>query len=81
MARRAAKLDDFERGLRDGGYSVALTELAGYQALLGETPYALVGCVSFSDWRDLEERVFDLQAALTRVAAEAPQPVRGTSTS
>lgn len=67
-----ARLADVEVLLRSAGYQLATRELAGFEAVLGETPYALVSCVEFDDWDRLDERVFDVQAALTRLAREAP---------
>jgi hypothetical protein len=67
-----APLTDVADVLEGAGYSIAFRDLAGVEAVLGETPYALVACVQLDDWEHLEERVFDIQAALTRVADEAP---------
>lgn len=67
-----ARLPDVAELLRAAGYTLATRELAGCEAVLGETPYALVACVELEDWDTLAERVFDVQAALTRVADEAP---------
>jgi hypothetical protein len=41
-------------------------------AAVGESPYALVACVELNGWDELDERIFDVQSALTRVAALAP---------
>jgi hypothetical protein len=67
-----AHLADVAELLRSAGYELACRELAGAEALLGETPYALVACVELEGWETLDERVFDVQAALTRVSGEAP---------
>jgi hypothetical protein len=67
-----ASVEGVAQALQEAGYTVAAGQLAGEQAVLAETPYALVGCVELVDWDGLEERVFDIQAALTRVAEEAP---------
>jgi hypothetical protein len=69
---RLAHKDDVAAMLHEAGYTIAVRELAGERAVLAETPYALVGCVELADWESLTEHVFDIQAALTRVAAEAP---------
>jgi hypothetical protein len=58
--------------LRDAGYQLESRELAGVDAVLAETPYALVACIELDGWRHLDERVFDIQSALTRVAEESP---------
>ena len=58
--------------LRGAGYDVAERDLADQPAVLAETPYALVGCVELTGWDGLAERLFDVQAALTHVADEAP---------
>jgi hypothetical protein len=73
-APELVRVADVAELLRAAGYEVATRELAGREAVLGETPYALVACVEFDDWSDLDERVFDVQAALTQVAAEVPSP-------
>jgi hypothetical protein len=67
-----ARLAEVEQVLVGAGYTVGRTELGGIPALIGESLYALVACVEFEDWDDLEERIFDVQSALTRVAGEAP---------
>lgn len=62
--------------LEDGGYVVDTFELEGVgDALLAETPYALVAVVG-AGWEDLEERVAAAQASLTTVAAEHPSARR-----
>lgn len=40
--------------------------------MLAETPYAVVACVEFDDWSALEERVFEVQAAFTRLVEYQP---------
>lgn len=67
-----ARLADIERLLIGAGYAVDYAELAGVRALIGESPYALIACVELDRWDELEERIFDVQSALTRVAAGAP---------
>lgn len=67
-----ARLPDVEKLLRAGGYQLATQELAGATAVLAESPYALVACVEFADWDKLDERIFDVQGALTRFASTAP---------
>jgi hypothetical protein len=66
---------DVADALQRVGYRVVAEDLAGEPGWLAETPYALVGCVELNDWDRLAERVFDVQAALTRVAGEAPSPI------
>jgi hypothetical protein len=71
MAGDLATLDDIGRVLEGAGYVLERAELAGMQALLAESAYALVGCVELADWTDFSQHVSDAQAALTRVAGEA----------
>jgi hypothetical protein len=62
--------------LEDGGYVVEVVEFEGVgDALLAETPYALICAVS-TGWEDLEERVAAAQASLTMVGAEHPSARR-----
>jgi hypothetical protein len=62
--------------LEDGGYVVDAVEFEGVgDALLAETPYALVSAVA-AGWEDLEERVAAAQASLTTVGAEHPSARR-----
>lgn len=67
-----ARLPDVERLLSNAGYAIGHAELAEVPALIAESPYALIACAEFDDWEALEERIFDVQSALTRVAARAP---------
>jgi hypothetical protein len=67
-----AGLADVEKLLAGAGYALRPGELAGLPVLIGESPYALIACVELDEWDHLDERIFDVQAALTRVAAEAP---------
>jgi hypothetical protein len=67
-----ARAKDVADMLRDAGYDVDVRDLAAHQAVVGETPYALVACVEFDTWKSLDEHVFDVQGALTRLAQEAP---------
>jgi hypothetical protein len=67
-----ASLDDIGRVLEGAGYVLECTELAGLRALLAESAYALVGCVELTGWTDFSQRCTDAQAALMRVAGEAP---------
>jgi hypothetical protein len=67
-----ARLADIAAVLRDAGYELASRELAGVDAVLAETRYALVACFECDGWERLDERVFDVQSALTRVAEESP---------
>ena len=67
-----AQLKDVQRLLSGAGYAVSPAELAEVPALLCESPYALIACVEFGSWDALEERIFDVQSALTRLAAQAP---------
>lgn len=67
-----ASLDDIGRVLEGAGYALERTELAGLQALLAESAYALVGCVELAGWTDFSQHVSDVQSALGRVAGGAP---------
>jgi hypothetical protein len=71
-ASKLAVLADAESLLAGAGYVIGPAELAGIPAIIGESPYALIGCVELTDWDELDERIFDVQSALTQVAAEAP---------
>jgi hypothetical protein len=66
------RLADVAHLLQVSGYTLERSKLAGFEAVLGETPYALVACVELDDWATLDEQVFDVQAALTRVAEREP---------
>src|ERR687887_693959 len=70
----AANLDDFAAALQAGGYVVAQHDLAGQSVLLAESPYALLAVLQSPDCVGLLDKVEDVQAALTRLAAEAPSP-------
>jgi hypothetical protein len=76
MPRDLASLDDMSRVLERAGYVLERAELAGLQALLAESAYALVGCVELADWTDFSAHVSDVQSALGRVAGE-PLSARG----
>lgn len=67
-----ARLGDVEKLLARAGYALGNRELGGMPAVVCESPYALIACVELEDWEELEERIFDVQSALTHVAAEAP---------
>lgn len=67
-----ARLPDVARLLSAAGYDVATHDLASASAVLAETPYALVACVEFTDWENLDEHVFDVQGALTQFASDSP---------
>lgn len=67
-----ARATDVAELLRKSGYEIAVRKLADREAVLGETAYALVACVEFDTWESLDEHVFDVQGALTRMAQEAP---------
>lgn len=71
-APQPARLADVADLLSQAGYSMGTSDLAGATAVIGESPYALIACVEFDAWDCLEERIFDVQAALTRAAADAP---------
>jgi hypothetical protein len=71
---RIAQLEDLADALAEGGYTVELRRLGDQTVLLGETLYALVACMETDDWAELERRVYDTQAELTRFAAMAPSP-------
>jgi hypothetical protein len=66
------RLADVAHLLGVAGYTLETRKLAGFEAVLGETPYALVACVELNDWATLGEQVFDVQAALTHVAEREP---------
>jgi hypothetical protein len=67
-----ADLNDFAGALKGGGYNVVQHDLAGQSVLLAESPYALLAVLPVSDCIGLRDKVEDVQAALTRLAAEAP---------
>lgn len=67
-----ARLSDVADALSTAGYEIIPYDLAGLEAVIGETRYALVACFELDGWEGLDETVFDVQAALTRVAEEAP---------
>src|SRR4051794_23092132 len=67
-----ARLPDVARLLSTAGYQVAKDELAGTFVVLAETPYALVACVEFTEWENLDEHIFDVQGALTQFASSGP---------
>jgi hypothetical protein len=69
-----ASLADISALLEAAGYHVEGRHLADYPAVLAESPYALVACVELDGWTDLEDKVFDVQGALTRIAQQAPSP-------
>ena len=72
-----ASLNDFADVLRSSGYEVAFRSFAASErVLLAESPYALVCCFEASQWGDLSQRVSDVQAELTQLAAGAPSPRR-----
>jgi hypothetical protein len=71
-ATEPARLADVAAMLSDAGYQLVSRELAGVNAVLAETRYALVACIELDGWKQLDERVFDIQSALTRVAEESP---------
>lgn len=72
MSSELAHGEDVAGVLQTAGYDMATRELAGHQAFLGETRYALIACVEFESWDRLDENVFDVQGALTKLAQEAP---------
>lgn len=65
-----ATIADVRDLLRTAGYAVQRRNLADKDAILAETPYALVACAEFATWEQLQEQVSDLQAAATGLAAE-----------
>jgi hypothetical protein len=67
-----ASLADLGAALEEAGYRVAPTQLGERAAVLAESPYALVALIEVASCATLAEDVGDAQAALTRVAAEAP---------
>ncbi len=69
-----SRLDPFHAALLAGGYTVQEIEReATGNALVAETPYALVLCFE-AEWEQLEDRVEQVQAELTNMAAEHPSP-------
>jgi hypothetical protein len=71
-AAALASLDDLGTVLEAAGYRVAPAQLGERAAVLAESPYALVALIEVASCTSLAEDVGDAQAALTRVAAEAP---------
>lgn len=67
-----ASLDEIAAAFVHGGYVTERSKLAERPAVLAESPYAFIGCVELPDFAQLEERVFDVQADLTRRAALGP---------
>lgn len=67
-----ARLADVSNLLEGAEYVVERRKLAGHDCVLGETPYALVACFELENWDQVEEHVFDVQAALTRLAEAEP---------
>jgi hypothetical protein len=71
-AALVAGLADFAAVLESAGYRIAPTQLGERKAVLAESPYALVALIEVASCASLPEDVGDAQAALTRIAAEAP---------
>ena len=72
-----ASLQNFADVFRSSGYAVDFGHFeAAEPVLLAESPYALVCCFEASEWGDLLQRVSDVQAELTQLAARAPSPRR-----
>jgi hypothetical protein len=67
-----AHLEDVAATLDAAGYVVATQELANVEALVAETAYALIACIEIDGWDRVEDTVFDVQAAFTRFADDAP---------
>jgi hypothetical protein len=67
-----AELEDIERLLQSVGYTTQLAPLGHFsRVLLAENPYALVAAIELDSWDNLAEHVFDIQAELTQLAANA----------
>lgn len=76
MSVGLVSLEDFASVLRGAGFMIQFEPLAGREVLLAETPYELAACVEMDGWEGLREHVFDVQAAFTRFAGQAPSAKR-----
>src|SRR5438552_8901801 len=77
MATLVATLGQISAILADGGFRISEHVFRSVdQAVLAESPYAVVGCMETNDWASLRRQVEDFQAELTRVTAGPSSPRR-----
>lgn len=73
MATKLATLEEIGAALADGGFNVSIRPFrTADEAVIAESPYAVVGCIESNDWATLRRYVEDFQAELTQLSSRPP---------
>jgi len=73
MATKLATLEEIGAALADGGFNVSLRPFRSTrEAVIAESPYAVVGCIEGNDWTTLRRDVEEFQAELTQLSSRPP---------